>query len=311
VWSKNPNNSRKSTTPDAVIARLAARQHGMVTRVQLLAAGLSAADIDYRVRIGRLVRIHNGVYAVGHLPPSPHARAMAAVLACGPGAVLSHRSAGALWSLGPWWSGQVDVTVRAKRSRQGIRVHRSSTLTRADTTRHYGIPVTSPARTLLDLADVLDDKALARAVNEARLAHRTTQAELAALLTRSPGRATTRLTPFLEQPGGPTRSTFEDAFLKFVKRHGLPTPEVNQVVAGHEVDSLWRDQRLVVELDSRTHHDTDDAFEVDRERDADLLNAGFSVARVTSRRLRRDAAREAERLRRILDRRSTTPGPPA
>jgi predicted transcriptional regulator of viral defense system len=271
VWSKNPNNSGKSTTPtaegrriDAVIARLAARQHGMVTRVQLLNAGLSSADIDYRLRIGRLVRVHNGVYAVGHIPPSPHARAMAAVLACGPGAVLSHRSAAALWGMGVRWTTDIDVTTRAKRSRRGIRVHRSRTLTGADVTRHYGIPVTTPARTLLDLAAVLDDTALTRAVNEARLARKGVTTELAALLARSPGRATTRLKPILDHD--PTRSTLEDAFLKFVKDHGLPTPEVNQVIAGHEVDILWRHQRLVVELDSRTHHDTDAAFETDRDR---------------------------------------------
>jgi very-short-patch-repair endonuclease/predicted transcriptional regulator of viral defense system len=299
VVDETGNSHRKRSTPDQVIARLAARQHGMVTRLQLLAAGLSVDDIAYRLRIGRLVRIHRGVYAVGHVPPSPHARAMAAVLACGPGAVLSHRSAGALWALGPRWGAPVDVTARGKRrQRTGIRVHRSSTLTRADITRHYGIPVTTPARTLLDLADVLDDKALARAVNEARLARKGTTAELAAILTRSPGRATTRLKPILDH--GPTRSPLEDAFLKFVKDHGLPTPEVNQVIAGHEVDILWRHHKLVVELDSRTHHDTDAAFETDRDRDADLLKAGFPVLRITSQRLRRNPDREAARLEATL-----------
>jgi hypothetical protein len=279
-----------------VIARLAARQHGMVSWRQLLDAGLSPKDIQYRVRTGRLIRIHRGVYAVGHIPPSPHARAMAAVLACGPDAVLSHRSGGALWNLGPRWSVTHDVTTPTKRRRPGIRTHRSATLTRADVTRHYGIPVTSLARTLLDLADVLPDKALTRAVNEARLLRPSVTTELATLLTRSPGRATARLRPILEH--GPTRSPLEDEFLRFVKRHGLPVPEVNQVVAGHEVDILWRAHKLVVELDGRLHHEH--RFEEDRDRDADLLNAGFPVLRITRRRLRGEPEREADRLRATL-----------
>src|SRR5207342_1271248 len=157
----------------------------------------------YRVRTGWLIRRHRGVYALGHYPPSAHARAMAAVLACGPGALLSHCSAAALWELGPRWSTPVDVTARGHRHHPGIRVHRSREL---DATVQFGIPVTTPARTLLDLADVLDDAALARAVNEARLQRYLTLAELAALLDRSPGRATNRLRAFVEHDTGPTRS---------------------------------------------------------------------------------------------------------
>jgi hypothetical protein len=268
----------------------------MVDRDQLLAAGLGAKAIAYRLRIGRLHLRHRAVYAVGHVPPSPHARAMAAVLACGPGAVLSHRSAGALWDLGVRWTDAIDITAPTRQRHRGIRAHRSRTLTRADVTRHYGIPVTTLARTLLDLADALTDKALTRAVNEARLAHRGVTDEIAALIARSPGRATARLKTILEY--GPTRSPLEDDFLKFVRRYGLPPPEVNQIVAGHEVDFLWRDQRLIVELDGRAHHEH--RFEHDRDRDADLLHAGFPVLRVTPKRLRHQPEREAARLHATL-----------
>jgi predicted transcriptional regulator of viral defense system len=311
---KNHGSRRKFSTPEvagrveAAIARLAARQHGLVTRAQLLGTGLSAREIDYRVRTGRLWRVHNGVYGVGHPPVTPHARAMAAVLACGAGAALSHRSAAALWGLGVRWSAPLEVTTRWDRRRKGIRVHRGR-LPRRDVTRQFGIPVTTPARTLLDVADQLDRPTLTRAVNEARLAQRATLPDLAELLARSPGRATRRLRPFVDRGGGPTRSRFEDAFLEFAARHGLPTPEVNQIVAGYEVDVLWRQQRLIVELDGKETHEN--AFEADRDRDATLLDAGFPVLRITWDRLNGAPQREADRLHSLLDQRSTAAGPAA
>jgi very-short-patch-repair endonuclease len=292
----------------AAIGRLAARQHGMVTRVQLLGLGLSAREIDYRVRTGRLWRVHHGVYCVGRPPVTPHERAIAAVLACGRGAALSHRPGGALWEIGLRWPSTMEVTAPSKRSRPGIKIHRSP-LGRRDVTRHYGIPVTTLARTLLDLAEVLDTPSLTRAVNEARLRRKATLNDLAELLNRSPGRATKRLRPFVERPSGPTRSEFEDAFLAFVHRHGLPTPETNQIVAGYEVDVLWREHKLIVELDGRPYHEN--AFEQDRERDATLLNAGFPVLRITWHRLNHQEQSEADRLHSLLDQRSTTLGPPA
>ncbi len=277
------------STPDRVIAELAARQHGHVTRSQLLSAGFNAKAIDHRLRIGRLVRRHRGVDAVGHVPPSPNARAMAAVLACGPGAALSHRAAAALWGL-IRWPETLDVTARTDRRVPGVRMHRSRSL---DVTTHYAIPVTTPARTLLDLADVLDPPSLVRAVNDARIRHLTSAHDLQALIARSPGRATRAL-----MPDGPvTRSVFEDAFLAFLARHGLPRPEVNVRIAGYEVDMLWRPQRLVAELDGRAYHGD---FEADRERDADLLAAGLRVFRVTWRRLARAEDREAARLATLL-----------
>ncbi|MCW3067102.1 MAG: hypothetical protein JWN32_4274 [Solirubrobacterales bacterium] len=200
-------------------------------------------------------------------------------------------------------SAPVEVSAAGRHRHDGVRAHRTRTLAHRDVTRHYGIPVTTPARTLLDLADVLDDAALARAVNDARLEAQLKLDHLAAQLTRSPGRrATRRLRPFVENADAPTRSTFEDAFLAFTERYGIPRPEVNQQVDGYEVDMLWREQHLVVELDSRTYHDTPGAFEDDRRRDADLLAAGFPVMRLTWRRFLSRPAGEAARLQALLTR---------
>lgn len=148
------------------MARIAAAQHGYITRSQLVNAGFDRNAIAHRVRTGRLVRAHRGVYAVGHVPHSPHARAMAAVLACGTGAVLSHRAAAALWGL-MRWPRTLEVTGPTDHRVPGIHTHRSRHL--SEVTTHYGIPTTTPARTLLDLATTLDAASLTRAVNDARL----------------------------------------------------------------------------------------------------------------------------------------------
>ena len=225
---------------------------------------------------------------------------MAAVLACGPAGVLSHRSAAALWELDPRWRPPIEVSAPTERRHLGVRVHHSRTLLGEDVTIHFGIPVTTVARTLLDLADVLDDKALGRAVNEAQLRRHLRLDDLAGLLARSPGRSTARLRPFVDRADAPTRSVFEDTFLAFVDRYGLPRPTVNQRVAGYEVDMLWPAHRLIVELDSRAYHDSDQPFEHDRNRDADLLAAGYPVVRITWRRLVDTPGREARRLATLL-----------
>jgi very-short-patch-repair endonuclease len=281
-----------------VIAELAARQHGVVTLAQLIAAGLNRDAIAYRRRVGRLHLLHRGVYAVGHRPPSPLATGMAAVLACGLAAALSHRSAAALWRIVTRWPRLPEVTAPTKHRLKGIHVHRSSD---AETTTHYGICVTTPLRTLVDLADVLTPTELTRALNEAQVQGLVKAADLATLLTRYPGRRTARLTP----QKGATRSHLEDRFVRFLKRHQLPLPELNQVIAGHEVDAVYRRERLVIELDSRQFHTTANAFENDRDRDADLLNAGFSTIRITDYRLRHQANNEAQRLNQILRLRSS------
>jgi predicted transcriptional regulator of viral defense system len=205
------------TTPEVALAELAAGQHGVVTLAQLAALGIGAGAIKYRRRSGRLHLLHQGVYAVGHRPPSPLATAIAAVLACGPDAALSHRSAAALWRIIPRWPSKPEVTAPTKHRVKGIHVHRSQT---ADATTHYGINVTTPLRTLVDLADVLPPQQLTRALNEAQVQRLTTPQELTTLLTRYPGRRTARLTP----ERGATKSDLEDDFTRFLKRHHLPLP---------------------------------------------------------------------------------------
>jgi very-short-patch-repair endonuclease len=225
---------------------------------------------------------------------------MAAVLACGPGTVLSHRSAAALWELGLVWGDAVEVTASSEHRCDGVTVHRSRTLSREHLTVRARIPVTTVARTLIDLADVLDDRALTRAVNEAQVRYRV---QLDAVVNVPGRRGAPRLRAILERSAGaPTRSVLEDTFLALIERERLPRPEVNQHVAGYEVDMLWRRQRLIVELDGRRFHDHPRAFERDRERDADLAAAGFTVVRVTWQRLTRQPSREAQRLRALLAR---------
>jgi very-short-patch-repair endonuclease len=293
VCGVEPNNWVQLRTPDVLLAELAARQHGVVARVQLVALGFDRQALAYRLKVGRLHLLHRGVYAVGHRPPSPLATAMAAVLACGRDAALSHGSAGALWRIVPRWPSPTHVTAPSERDRPGIHVHRSANV---ETSTHYGIRVTTPLRTLVDLADVLNPKQLTRALNEAQVQRLVTPAELTTLLTRYPGRRTARLTP----ERGATKSYLEDDFTRFLKHHRLPLPDRNQTIAGHEVDAVYRAQNLVIELDSRQFHTTTSAFEQDRNRDADLLNAGFSTLRITDERLKRHATHEARRLKEIL-----------
>jgi predicted transcriptional regulator of viral defense system len=278
-------------TIDRAIAVVAGRQHGLITTRQLLDLGLSMSAIEHRARVGRLHRLHRGVYAVGHRPVSPLAHALAAVLACGPGATLSHSSAGTLWGISKHWHPTLEVTTRCCRSRRGLRVHRSKTLTAQDITVHFGIPTTTPARTLLDNAPRLADSALARAVNDLRLAGYLSLVDLSELLDRHPDtHAAKRLRKLLARPERPpTRSEFEDAFLLFAERYALPEPQVNIHVAGHEADIFFPDHRLVVELDSYLYHSDREQFESDRDRDPDLLAAGIATVRLTWERLQTQA----------------------
>ena len=282
------------------LAALAANQHGVVTRAQLLAAGFGRAAITSWVRSGRLYPLHRGVYSVGYISSSPYTRMMAAVLACGPGSAVSHLSAAALWQIAGLLPGRVDVTATYRHSRQGVVFHRTRRLSAGDVTTRNKIPVTTLARTLVDLASTLDGRALTRALNEARIKHRLTDATLRRTIAALPRRAgAAKLRALLDPHDAPTRSALEDRFLELVERHGLPRPEVNQRVGGYEVDMLWREARLIVELDGRRYHDT--RFEEDRERDAELTANGYRVTRVTWRRVVESPAREAARLARMLE----------
>lgn len=269
---------------DAGIAVLAARQHGVVAYEQLIALGLSRQAIDHRVRCGRLHRLHRGVYAVGHKRLTQRGRWMAAVLAGGESAFLSRRSAAVLWNLLPH-GGDIHVTApRELRNRDGIKFH-SQPLQFDEVTIHDGIPVTTVARTLLDLAQTVD---LERALNEAEYRRMTDATGLVQLLDRYPRRSGA---PALRQllDGrfvGRTRSELEHRFLALVEEHGLPRPELNadlELAPGRWIqpDCLWRDARLIVELDGRAAHDTTSRFDSDRERDRLLALASFAVIRVT------------------------------
>jgi very-short-patch-repair endonuclease len=227
---------------------------------------------------------------------------MAAVLACGSGAVLSHLSAATLWELLLPWPDAVHVTAATYHHHPGVVLHRSRSLDQVDVTEKEGIPVTTPARTLVDLGGILDGRSLTRVFNDARVRRLTSSQQVLAAVARSPGRTTARLRRLAEEGLGPTRSQLEDAFIAFLKRHRLPPPEVNQAVLGYEVDMLWRERGLIVELDGYRFHGTRVAFEQDRRRDADLMAGGYRVVRVTWRRLKDEPRSEAQRLRSLLTR---------
>ena len=276
---------------DVAIARLAAHQHGVLSVQQLKGLGLSTSAIGDRVTAGRLHRIHRGVYAVGHDALSNEGSWMAAVLACGDGAVLSHGDAAALWRMlrphrAPAAGGRgehsVDVTVpsgNGRARRPGIRVHRSSFLSTADLTCHNGIPVTKPARTLRDLRRVLPARQFAAAVRQAEF------------LRLSIGDAAS---------SDRTRSELEARFLALLRRHRLPQPVVNVEVATYIVDFLWPIERLIAELDGWEAHGTRSAFEADRSRDAHLKVLGYEVVRFTWRQIESDSATVAATIRALL-----------
>jgi hypothetical protein len=280
---------------------LAAKQQGVVTRAQLQDAGVGRGAIARWLGNGRLQPCHPGVYGLGHLPSSPLTAASAAVHACGLHTALSHRSAAALWGILPAWPEVVEVTGRGYRVVAGVRFHRTRSLLRREVTRREGINVTTPARTLLDLAVVLDDRELTRAVNEARVLRLVSPTELAEAIKRARGkRGAGRLRAILEPPGAPTESILEDEFGKFLDDYGIPRGLTNQRIGRWKVDMVWPEQRLIVELDGRAFHDHPEAFERDREKDAELQALGFRVVRITWRRLKRQPAVEAARLTRLL-----------
>jgi predicted transcriptional regulator of viral defense system len=274
--------------PDARVAAFAGRQHGRIRADQLAECGLNGAAVRRRVSKGYLHRVHRGVYAVGHGGETLHARFMAAVLAGGEGAVLSHWSAAALWGLVSWDERPVDITVprAAARDRQGIRSHRSRSLFVADVTREYGIPVTRAARALLDIAPQLSDQRLKRLVRKA-VAERVTSVEaIAELVARTNGhRATKRLALLVADGPAPTESGDEDVVLELLLRAGVGPPAVNVplVVSGtpYRPDMRWPAARLILEVDSRWH-DGRLAKELDADRQADLEAAGERVLRTTA-----------------------------
>ena len=277
---------------DRSLWELAARQHGALSTSQLLAAGISRAQIARLVARGWLSPVHRGVYLAGPIH-GPLARLSAATLAVGDHALLSHRSAAELWQLGPAVRGSVSVTLagRQARSRDGIRVHQARRLAPPDIARLRGLPVTSPGRTLLDLATCLGGRDLARAVEQAEVLKLLHGDWPDPLLTRSSRhRGANALRGVIRATDAPamTRSEAERRLLALVRAARLPAPEVNQRLHGYEVDFLWRERKLVVEVDGYAFHASRSAFERDRRRDAHLIGKGYRVMRLTWHQLTRE-----------------------
>jgi hypothetical protein len=263
------------------VSEFAAKEHGVLARRELVELGFTASGINRWLAASRLHPLYRGVYALGHASLSGHGRWMAAVKACGPHAVLSHQSAAALWGLRPSASPVVDVTTPRRASARGIRVHRVQRLHPEESARVDNIPVTSVARTLLDNAGVQPLRQVVRLIEQAE---RLQLFDLRAIERLPRRRGTTRLHEAIAQVNGePPRvnSNWERDFLDFCEDHGIPRPELNVIVEGFEVDALWRDKRLIVELDSYPFHRHLAAFENDRRRDATLQLADYIVLRVT------------------------------
>ena len=283
-------------SPDERLAKLATAQYGVVSIAQLHELGLTRDAVARRVQAGRLHRLHRGVYAVGHTVLNRNARYLAAVLAAGDGAVLSHRSAAILWGIHRSNAAKIDVTVPRTcgfRSTRTIAVHRPRLPPIAMT--HAGVRVTTPGRTLQDLATAVPRRMLEKAAEMAEALRLHVELD-----PDHPGDA--RLAAVLDQHDldHTTRSPLEDDFLELCDRYAIPRPLVNTVVEGFEVDFVWPEARLIVETDSRTWHDTADAFERDRVRDARLTAAGWRVVRFTRRRVRTEPAVVADLVRTLL-----------
>jgi very-short-patch-repair endonuclease len=262
---------------DVFLARLATRQEGVAGRAQLAALGFTRNEIDNRISSGRLIRVHQGVYAVGHEALSDRGRMIAALIAAGPGAALSHRTAAYLWKLNPSMPPFPDVTLtdRAPRSRPGLRVHHAQHL---HTTVHQQLRVTTPLQTIAQLPQSERDRARAEAL-------------VLKLIPRS-----------ADDHAEPTRSELERALLPALRRAQLPCPLVNHHVMGREVDFFWPDHELIVETDGWHTHGHRRAFESDRARDATLQAHGYTVVRFTWRQVLHETMLVTVRIAQLLTR---------
>lgn len=270
------------------VAAIAQVQRGRVSRRQLLAAGLAPTTIKKMVRCRLLDPEYSGVYAVAYAPPVPLARETAALLACHGRAVLSHRSAAALWDLLPPVDAPVEVTVvrgESGRKRAGLRLHRASMLAERDTSTHQWLPVTSPARTLLDIASCNPERLVERALDAALVVKRIVVGDDLDDVVQRAGthRGKALLRDLLYHRGGSTltESEAEERFLDLIRKAGLPTPETQVIFNGYRIDFLWRDLGVVFEVDGYTYHSSRSAFNRDRLKDAALKSAGLDPNHVT------------------------------
>jgi very-short-patch-repair endonuclease len=275
---------------DSVIAALADNQHGVVAHFQLIALGITRDAIRHRIRTGHLHRLHPGVYAVGHRQLKPAAYRAAAVLACGPTAVLSHRSAAAHWGLRPASQAKHDVTIpgTSRQPRRSIHIHRTRLLHPDDITTHDNIPITTVPRTIIDFAATSDNTQTARVIDQAERLELFDLAALDAALARNThrkGAKTVKQLLTAYRDPADTRSPPEDDFLDLIRSAGLPEPQVNVELEGYIVDFYWPAHRLVVEVDGYDYHNTRRRFESDRRRDAKLGVKSVRVVRYTKRRI--------------------------
>jgi very-short-patch-repair endonuclease/predicted transcriptional regulator of viral defense system len=298
----------RSSHPDQVIAALAAGQHGVVSRRQLLDAGMTRPMVERRLASRHLVPLHRGVYAIGHDRLTRDGHWFAAVLATGPGAALSHREAAALHELRPASRSTVDVTVAAQRRVPGVRVHRAK-LDPEDVTTVVGIPVTTVARTLVDLAAVVPADRLRKALDEAERTYRLDVRAIEAVLGRtrgrngsSHGRIRRALADMAAIGATVTHSVLEDGFLALLDAHDLPQPRTNMYIHGMQVDACWPRERVVVETDGWAYHHTRMAFQDDRTRSNVLQAEGYVVLRFTHDDVVRRPAETVDRIGRALRR---------
>ncbi len=289
-----------------MIAELVATgRHPVTCRQELLGAGLTSDQISDRLASGHLQPLYRGVYAVGHRRLTREGEWTAATKTC-EGAVLSHLDAATLWAIVSPRSGDIDLTTASRagrRRRAGLRIHRVPVDPR-DETRRRGIPVTTPARTLVDVAEMIPARRLERALDEARYLGLITSRSLTETLDRNGGRlGATRLSALLavHRPGATrTRSGLEEHFLALCRSSGLPQPLVNEKIEGMEVDFVWSAARLAVETDSYATHGGQAAFERDHRRDLRLRTAGWKPLRFTDRQLADEPDLVVESLRREL-----------
>jgi very-short-patch-repair endonuclease len=304
--------SVKRRTPDGhALAELARRQHGVVSRRQLLELGHARATVSGWEKDGKLHRLHRGVFAVGHEALSWDGRCMAAVLANEP-AVASHITAGWIWGLLRYKPGTFHLTAPTRRHRKERVVVHFAALVPEDLTIVDGIPVTSPARTVLDLAagKSRDVGRLLERANERRLLDRRRFEALAARAGGHPGRVKFSTALAAYKPETATlRSDLEKRFRGLVLRAGLPRPQTNVVVEGYELDAYWEAEGFAVELDVYATHGSPASFEADREREDELLLAGIELIRVTDVRLDREPRETIARVAAHLARRRRTSGP--
>jgi len=259
--------ARRSRTADEVIALLASKAHGIVTRIELLAAGITADEIRARLERGSLLRVFPGVYRVGHAAPSVEADYMAAVKACGDGAVLSGLAAAHLWRLIRGAPPPAEVTARTERLIKGVQTRRCRDLDHRDCTQWRGIPITTLARTLADLAALVSEEELARYFHEAHVRYRTQPDDVLRVLERRPN--TTGAAALCRVVQGESElflSKMEKRFKRFLKRNGFPLPETNSRIGDRYIDCRWPHYKLTVELDSYRFHATRHAWEQDHRR---------------------------------------------